>query len=58
MGETRSEMVTIRLTPEEHARAEAIADHFGLNIAAWFRMVAREKARELGVEPKKKGSTR
>ncbi len=54
MNEARTAMVTIRLTPEEHARAEALADHYGLNIAAWFRMVAREKARELGVEPKKK----
>ncbi len=53
MSETRTEMVTIRLTVEEHARATAIAEHYGLNIAAWFRMVAREKARELGVEPAK-----
>lgn len=50
MKEERSEMVSIRLTPDEHRKATAVAEHRGLNVAAWFRMRVTEEAREIGVD--------
>ena len=50
MNEPRTEMVSIRLTEDEHQRATEVAEHFGLNVAALFRMLIREKAREVGLE--------
>lgn len=49
--DVRTEMVSIRLTPDEHAKARAVAKYYGLNVAAWFRMTVAERAREIGVEP-------
>jgi antitoxin component of RelBE/YafQ-DinJ toxin-antitoxin module len=50
----KSEMVSIRLSPEEHAKAQAIAAHYGLNVASWVRMAIAQAAREVGVDVTKK----
>lgn len=47
----RERMFTMRLSREESARLDALADHFGLNGVGVIRMMLKEKARELGVEP-------
>lgn len=46
--EQRTEMVTIRLTPTEHRRAQRVAEYHGINVAALFRMLVRKEAREIG----------
>jgi hypothetical protein len=48
MSAPRSEMVTIRLSPDEHARAERVAEYHGLNVAALFRMLVKREARDIG----------
>ncbi len=47
----RERLFTMRMSEEEWQRADALAKHFGLNLAGVIRMVLKEKARELGVEP-------
>lgn len=47
--EVREEQLNVRLSPEEMARFQRVADHFGLSPAAMVRMLVKEKARELGV---------
>lgn len=45
--------ITIRLDPTMHGAANAVAKHYGLNVAALFRMMITERARELGIEATK-----
>lgn len=47
----RERMFTMRLSKEESERLDALAAHFGLNGAGVIRMMLKEKARELGVDP-------
>lgn len=49
--EMRERMFTMRLSREESLRLDALASHFGLNGAGVIRMMLKEKARDLGVEP-------
>ena len=49
MADSRTEMVSIRLTPAEHAKAAAVAEHYALNIAQLVRMLLAKEARETGV---------
>lgn len=51
-AEMRERLFTMRMSEEEWQRADAIAKHFGLNLAGAVRMLLKEKARELGVEPR------
>jgi antitoxin component of RelBE/YafQ-DinJ toxin-antitoxin module len=51
MNEPREHLCTIRLSDEEHARAERVAEHYGLNVSALFRMLIKDQARTLGIEP-------
>ena len=46
----REKQLNIRLSEEEAARFQLVADHFGLNIAGTIRMLFKEKARDLGLE--------
>lgn len=50
VGEMRERQVNIRLSDEEAERADAVAAHFGLNLANLFRMLVKEKAIALGIE--------
>ena len=50
-ADVRERLFTMRMSEEEWQRADALAKHFGLNLAGVIRMVLKEKARELGVEP-------
>lgn len=47
----REKLFTMRMSEEERARSEALASHFGLNVAGLIRMLLKEKARELALEP-------
>ena len=49
--EVRERLFTMRMSEEEWQRADAVAKHFGLNLAGAIRMLLKEKARDLGVEP-------
>lgn len=40
----REKLFTIRMTDEERARAEAIAQHYGLNVAGAIRMLLKREA--------------
>lgn len=48
MSDVRTEMVTIRLTPEERRRAQAVAEFYALNIAGLFRMLVKRESRAVG----------
>lgn len=47
----RRHLFNIRFSEEEQARLDAICGHLGVNAASLIRMMLKEKARELGVEP-------
>lgn len=47
----REEQLNVRLNPEEAARFQRVADHYGLTPAAMVRMLVKEKERELGLIP-------
>lgn len=47
----RRHLFNIRFSEEEQARLDAICEHLGVNAANLIRMMLKEKARELGVEP-------
>lgn len=47
----RERLFTMRMSEEEWQRADALAKHFGLNLAGVIRMMLKEKVRELGIEP-------
>lgn len=49
--EVRERLFTMRMSEEEWQRADAVAKHFGLNLAGAIRMLLKEKSREIGVEP-------
>jgi antitoxin component of RelBE/YafQ-DinJ toxin-antitoxin module len=53
----REQMVTIRMNDEEAERAHALAEHFGINVSGVVRMLLKEKARSLGIEPKAASAT-
>lgn len=46
----RDRMFTMRLSADEGARLDALAEHFGLNAVGTIRMLLKEKAREVGLE--------
>ena len=46
----RDRMFTMRLSADEGARLDALAEHFGLNAVGTIRMLLKEKSRELGIE--------
>lgn len=50
-AEMRERQLNIRLSDEEQARLDAVCAHLGINAANLFRMMLKEKARELGLEP-------
>lgn len=50
-AEMRDRQLNIRLSEEEDRRLTAICDHLGINAANLFRMMLKEKARALAVEP-------
>lgn len=50
----RPHLYTLRLSPEEDERAHKLAAHFELPISTMMRTLMLEKARELGLESKKK----
>lgn len=41
--------LTIRFTPEQLARANAVAEHHGLNVSAAVRMLLKAEERKLGL---------
>jgi len=47
----RAKLFNVRFSDEEWQRLEALTGHLGLNAANLIRMLLKEKARELGVEP-------
>lgn len=47
----RRHLFNIRFSEDEQARLDAICEHLGVNAANLIRMLLKEKARELGVEP-------
>lgn len=49
-GTLRERLFTMRMSDEEWTRADALAKHYGLNLAGVIRMILKERARELGVE--------
>jgi len=50
----REKQLNIRLSPEESARLEAVAEHYSLSAAAVLRMlVKREHDSLFGIEKKK-----
>lgn len=49
-AEVRERLFTMRMSEEEWARADAVAKHFGLNLAGAIRMLLKEKARDVGIE--------
>lgn len=44
-------MFTMRLSKDESERLDRLAEHYGLNGVGVIRMLLKEKARELGVDP-------
>jgi hypothetical protein len=46
----REKLFTMRMSSEEWARVEALAEHYGLNAAGLIRMLLKEKARDVGVD--------
>ncbi len=53
----REKLFTMRMSAEEWARAEALAKHYGVTMAALFRMILLEKERTLA-EPARQTPTR
>lgn len=51
----REKLFTMRMSEEEWLRAAAVAKHFGLNLAGAIRMLLKEKARDLDIEPDEVG---
>lgn len=49
--QVRRHLFNIRFSEEEQARLDAVCGHLGVNAANLIRMLLKEKARELGVEP-------
>jgi antitoxin component of RelBE/YafQ-DinJ toxin-antitoxin module len=49
----RPHLYTVRLSPEEDARAHRIAEFLGMPISTLFRMLLLEKERALGLEAPK-----
>ena len=49
----RERLFTMRMSADEWKRAEAIAAHFGQNVASLFRMLLLEKERELATQSSK-----
>ena len=49
--QVRRHLFNIRFSEEEQARLDALCEHLGVNAANLIRMVLKEKARELGIEP-------
>lgn len=48
----KEETVTIRLTQEEKELANRVAGELGLTLSAHYRMLIRQKAKEMGIEKK------
>ena len=46
----RERQLLVRLNAEEFARAEAVANHYGVSAANTVRLLFKEKSRELGLE--------
>jgi hypothetical protein len=46
-NEMRERMFTMRLSAEESARLDALAEHYGLNAAGLIRMLLKKEQREL-----------
>ena len=57
-AEMRERQLNIRLSEEEETRLDAVCAHLGINAANLFRMMLKEKARALGVEPSPPSSPR
>lgn len=53
----REKLFTMRMSAEEWTRAEALAKHYGVTVAALVRMMLLEKERELA-EPSPTGPAR
>lgn len=47
----RRHLFNVRFSEEEQARLDALCEHLGVNAANLIRMLLKEKARQLGVEP-------
>jgi antitoxin component of RelBE/YafQ-DinJ toxin-antitoxin module len=56
--EAKDHLCTVRMTATEWARASAVADHHGVNASSVIRMLLKREARELGVEPAAKTTTK
>jgi hypothetical protein len=56
----REKLFTMRMSAEEWTRAEALAKHYGINVAALVRMLLIEREREvadkLSLGPRRKRS--
>ena len=50
--EAKEHLCTVRMSATENERANAVADHYGINVSAMVRMLVKREARDLGVEPK------
>ena len=53
-NEEKNHLCTVRMSDEEHARAEAVASYHGVTVSSAIRMLLKREARDLGVEPKLK----
>lgn len=49
----RPHLYTVRLSPEEDARAHRIAEHLGMPISTLFRMLLLKEERALGLDAPK-----
>lgn len=52
--EPKDHLCTVRMSAAENERANAVAEHYGVNVSATIRMLLKREARTLGVEPKTK----
>lgn len=50
--EPKDHLCTVRMSAEENERANAVAEHYGVNVSSAIRMLLKREAREIGVEPK------
>ena len=55
--EAKDHLCTVRMSVEENERANAVAEHHGINVSSMIRMLVKREARDLGVEPKAKPIT-
>lgn len=46
----REKLFTMRMSAEEWKRAEALASHYGLTVAALLRMLLKERERIMAAE--------